>query len=154
MDQLLDEINAKIDAQTVTCEDFNRLIAETVPECVRDRLRRRTIKNATKGHQDDAGHQQLQLPTFGDRLAPRRKPENQQNHGRSKIAHDHSTRTQRREFAEAVDYVIDNIGKEIIAEDLQQYDKEHIQEIATRLLLKPKSPGNWLYKLINMVNNE
>jgi hypothetical protein len=79
LDQALTEVLSKIETQTVTCEDFNRLIertviGETTPEGVRDRLRRRTIKNATDSHQEnETGDQPLcRISTDGcDRSARR-----------------------------------------------------------------------------------
>jgi hypothetical protein len=102
LDQALTEVLSKIETQTVTCEDFNRLIertviGETTPEGVRDRLRRRTIKNATDSHQEnETGEQPLTLPHFDGRVRPKRAPMNQQTHGRSALAHRHSARTQER----------------------------------------------------------
>ena len=95
-DAALAGILKKIDEGTVTCDDFNKLILESTPESIRDRIRRRTIKNTTDSHIDDKGHQQLSLPQFQKRVVPKRKPLHQQNHGRSKIAHAHSARTQKR----------------------------------------------------------
>jgi hypothetical protein len=103
LDQALTEMLSKIDAQTVTCEDFNRfiertVIGETTPESVRDRVRRRTIKNATDSHQEnETGEQPLVLPQLRVRTQPKRAPMNQQSHGRSTLAHRHSARTQERD---------------------------------------------------------
>lgn len=90
-------IFTKITEGTVTADDFNKLIQEAVPECLRDRVRRHTIKNATDSHQEpDTGHQPLDLPTFADRVQPKRERQNSsQMHGRGKLGHRHSTRAQR-----------------------------------------------------------
>ena len=47
---ILDQIIEKIDNKTVTVEDFNRLIKESTPDGVQERIRRRTQVNATKSH--------------------------------------------------------------------------------------------------------
>lgn len=87
----------KIEEGTVTVDDFNKLISEATPEALRDRVRRRTTQNATDGHIDDEGHQKLDLPKFADRVQPKReKADNTQMHGRGKIAHKKSARTQKR----------------------------------------------------------
>lgn len=89
----------KIERRVVLPEDFNNLIAMTIgessPEAVRDRLRRRTLRNETDSHIDnETGHQPLTLPSFQKRVQPKRKPSHQQSHGRSKLGHNHSVRTQ------------------------------------------------------------
>jgi hypothetical protein len=96
----LDVVLKKIEEQKVTVSDFNQLISESTPEAIRDRLRRRTLKSETESHIDNkTGHQGMSLPHFQKRVAPKRKPENQQNHGRSKVANRHSQRTQARQRA-------------------------------------------------------
>lgn len=146
-----DEIFRKIDEGTVTCDDFNRLISESTPESIRDRVRRRTIKNPTDSHQDDDGHQQLQLPQFEKRIAPKRKPLHQQNHGRSNIAHAHSARTQKRtmsrSFDEEINFVKDNIGKPINECDLSNVDKHKLLLLATRMMSMPNVNRDWLSNL-------
>jgi len=152
VDNLLEGILLKIENKTVTVADFNNLLQETAPESARDRVRRRTIANPTDSHIDNAtGHQQLELPTFGDRLAPRRKPVKQQNHGRSAVGRTHSQRTQARSrLAEAVKYVTVNMGKPI-TEDWKKLDKEDILAVTHRLMHKPGVDSTWLRNLMRMV---
>lgn len=88
-----EQIIKKIENKTVTTEDFDRLIAESTPESVQERVRRRTQKNATKSHIDRSGHQPLSAPTFAARVNPKRDPGNQQNHGRGKLGRKHSSAT-------------------------------------------------------------
>ena len=150
-DMNTDEIFRKIDEGTVTCNDFNRLISESTPESIRDRLRRRTIKNTTDSHQDEDGHQQLQLPQFEKRIAPKRKPLHQQNHGRSNIAHAHSARTQKRtmskSFDEEINFVKNNIGKPINECDLLNVNKHRLLSLAIRMMSLPNINRDWLYNL-------
>lgn len=92
------KIYKKIQEGIVTAEDFNQLISEAMPECTRDRVRRRTTKNVTDSHQDSEGHQKLKSPTFADRVQPKReKSSNSQMKGRGKSGHRRSTRTQNRQ---------------------------------------------------------
>ncbi len=159
LDKLLDEVISKINAKTVLCDDFNKLIkirmilAETTPEAVRDRLRRRTIKNPTHSHIDTpTGHQQLKLPKIADRVQPKRMPQNQQNHGRSELAHKKSTRTQRRKSPRLFDHVlkfIENNYKKPVTEDVLNSveDKDNLRLLISKLLTNPQFDRDWLYNL-------
>lgn len=150
-DELLNGILKKIDEGTVTCDDFNRLIKETTPESIRDRVRRRTIKNATSSHIDPEGHQQLKLPQFQKRVAPKRKPINQQNHGRSKIAHVHSARTQRKtmpgKFDEEIQFIVKHIGKNISECDLSNVNRRQLLLVSRKMLTLPNINRDWLLDL-------
>lgn len=168
LDAALEDVTRKIDAGTVTCEDFNGLIAKTIigestPEAIRDRMRRRTLKNATDSHIDnETGHQPLKLPTMAARVQPKRKPLNQQSHGRSSIAHAHSARTQQRtmaaslkeakvpeRFQPALDFIVENLGKELTREVLAEIPcKTHVKALATKLMSRPGTDRDWLYALI------
>lgn len=102
LDGYLKEVTSKIENKTLTCEDLNKLIlrtmiGETTPESIRDRVRRRSIVNATESHIDNkTGHQALSLPSEPKRVLPKREPSNKQSHGIAKAAHKRSTKTQRR----------------------------------------------------------
>lgn len=151
-DKVLNNILQKIDEGTVTCDDFNKLISESTPESIRDRIRRRTLKNATDSHIDKTtGHQQLKLPDFQKRIAPKRKPLHQQNHGRSNIAHAHSARTQKRtmpnKFDEEINFIKDNIGKSLSECDMSRIDKNKLLLIATRMMSLPNINRDWLFSL-------
>ncbi len=157
-DQALQEVLVKIDTNTVTCEDFNKLIGrtmigETTPESVRDRLRRRTIKNSTDSHiEPETGHQHLTLPKMADRVQPRIKPEHQQNHGRARIAHRHSTKTQA--LRPAFEFIIKNHGSTITEEVLSGVgDREILKRVACKLLTDPELDRDWLYKLVRKLDN-
>lgn len=92
-------IYKKIEEKTVTTEDFDRLISESMPESIRNRLRKRINPSdkVAKSHTDNqSGHTRLATPSLAKRVQPKRKPGHQQNHGIAKAAHKHSTKTQRR----------------------------------------------------------
>lgn len=151
IDESLTDIIQKIDTNTVTVDDFNRLIQETTPESIRDRLRRRTIRNTTKSHIDKGGHQQLELPQFQKRVAPKRSPANQQSHGRSNIAHQHSARTQKRtmpnKFDEEVNFIVSNIGKLLSECDFSNVDHRKLLLVSTRMMAIPNINRDWLSML-------
>lgn len=172
LDAALESVVSKIDSGSVTCEDFNGLIAKTMigestPEAIRDRIRRRTIKNSTDSHQDnETGHQPLSAPTLAARVQPKRAPNNQQSHGRAKLAHAHSARTQKRtmaaslreakvpeKFQPALDYLVENIGKDLTTEVLAGIPcKVHVRTLAAKLMSQPGTDRNWLYALIQKLD--
>jgi len=91
---ILEEILKKIDNKTITLEDFNRLIKESTPEGVQEKIRRRVQRNATDSHIDRKGHQPLSAPNMTSRVVPKRKPSNnQKNNGRGDIGRKHSAKT-------------------------------------------------------------
>lgn len=168
LDAALESVVTKIDAGVVTCEDFNGLIAKTMigestPEAIRDRMRRRTLRNPTDSHQDaETGHQPLSGPTMAARVQPKRAPVNQQSHGRSRVAHAHSARTQQKtmaaslreakvpeKFQPALDYIIEHIGKDLTQEVLAEIPcKTHVRALVTKLMSRPGADRDWLYALI------
>jgi hypothetical protein len=154
-DKLLAETLSKIEQGSITVEDFNKLIKETTPASIVDRVRRRTLRNATKSHIDKkSGHQPLSLPNLAKRVSPKRKPANHQNHGRSKIAHDHSTRTQRQNSVqEAIIYVKNNIGKPISECDLSTIDKSILAKVANRMASLKNINRDWLLQLVKQIDN-
>lgn len=152
----------KIDEGTVTVDDFNALISEAMPESSRDRMRRRTLNNVSDSHQDADGHQQLDLPTFGDRIQPKReRANNTQMHGRGKTGHRHSVRTQRRKskasglletvpdrFRASMEFIVDNIGKEVTEDVLAELnDRAAAKAIITKLMSVPDINREWLSNL-------
>lgn len=144
---LLDIILEKIDNKTITCEDIDQLIYESTPESIRDRIRRRTIKNVSHNHSNRDGHQSLSLPEFTKRITPKRKPIHQQNHGRSRLAHAHSTRTQRRnshQYSEEISFVQNNIGKPINECDLSHIDTRKLMLVVTKMMAIPNINRDWL----------
>lgn len=172
LDAALESVVQRIDSGVVTCEDFNGLIAKTMigestPEAIRDRMRRRTIKNPTDSHQDnETGHQPLSGPTMAARVQPKRAPGNQQSHGRARLAHAHSAKTQQKtmaaslreakvpaKFQPALDYLAENIGKELTQEILAEVPcKTHVRALATKLMSRPGTDRDWLYALIQKLD--
>jgi hypothetical protein len=152
-------IYQKITEGTVTADDFNKLIQEATPESVRDRVRRRTSRNETDEHQDgETGHQPLTLPNFSDRVQPKRKPENSsQMHGRGKLGHRHSARTQSKanskvpkRFDEAMSFIQAHIGEscEKYSKDLQLIDDKYaLATLVTKMLSVRNIDRDWLYEL-------
>lgn len=98
--KLEDSILEHIKDRTVTPDHFNALIFESMPESVRNRVRRRinAVGEISKNHTDNkTGHSDTQPPKFAARVQPKRKPVNQQSHGTAKAAQRRSTRTQERD---------------------------------------------------------
>lgn len=147
IDTIYEGVLRKIDNKTITTEDLNLLISETTPESVRDRIRRRTIRNTTKSHIDGGGHQRLKPPQFQKRITPKRKPSNQQNHGRGKLGHRHSTRTQRRNFSEELNFIRDNFGKPIAECDMSTIDYSMMLDLVHKIISLPNVNRDWLYEL-------
>jgi hypothetical protein len=152
-DKLLETVLSKIDNCTITTEDLNNLIRESTPEAIRDRLRRRSIKNATKSHIEHDGDQRLKPPKLADRVSPRRKPPNQQDHGRSEIAHRHSTLTQRRnaKLTEAIAYINENQGKTINISGIQNIAL--MKKIIQAIIDNPNVNKVWLEQLYKAMSD-
>lgn len=152
LDAVLEAVLHKISEKSVTCEDFNNLICkavigETTPESVRDRMRRRVKRTPTASHIDnETGHQQLELPTFADRIQPSIKPEHQQNHGRAKLGHAHSVRTQMQGM---IEFINTNSSKPITEELVETINnKDRMRKLVAKLLIKPNCNRDWLYALL------
>ncbi len=151
LDAALQTLLHKIDSGHVTCEDFNTLIGKTIsestPEAVRDRTRRRTVRNASASHiEPETGHQRLKTPSLAKRVQPKRKPPHQQEHGRGKSGHAHSARTQR--LHAAVEFINKHRGQALSEAILATIpDKPYLKLVATKLLNKPGINRDWLYTL-------
>lgn len=97
-------------------------ILESMPETVRDRVRRRVdaTDDLTTRHRDEDGHDPV--PEFSMRVEPKRQASgNKQMTGAGRMGHRHSTRTQARvpqRFAEALSFIQSHIGEEINKYDL------------------------------------
>ncbi len=158
-DAALNEVIGKIDAGTVTCEDFNglikkTLIGESTPESIRNRVRRHTIRNATDSHiEPETGHQPLEAPNLAARVQPKRQPVNQQNHGRAKQGHRHSVRSQAAavppRFQSAMEYIEKYHGKPLTEDALASIqNKNDLKTLTTKLLLNPRFDRDWLHSLL------
>lgn len=143
-DMLLQSILTKIESKTVTADDFDALIQESMPESVRNRVRRRTILPITKRHVDDDNHQKISLPNLADRVQPKRKPLNTQSHGQAKSGQRHSSRA----VKAAMEFIVSNYNKTITESTLATRDDIRIIDaIITSMLAKPNVNREWLLKL-------
>lgn len=157
IEEAYNKIVEKINAKSVSADDFNnfiKVIKETTPESVRDRIRRRVNRNATDTHIDnETGHQSIDLPSFTKRVAPKRKPENQQNHGRSKIGLKHSQRTQAR--SRLLEYIINNHDSPVTEQTISDIKEiESHRALLSQFLIKDWINKDWLYKVLSMVDND
>lgn len=144
------DIFEKIEKKIVTTDDFNELISEATPESLRDRARRRVMpqQDSVKSHQDtESGHAKLTLPTFNDRIQPKRKPIHKQMNGGGRIGHRHSTREQRTEsrIGSAIGYIKENYGKEIV--DVPVENKLALIAAAKKIMALPNCDREWLNNL-------
>lgn len=142
----------KIQTQTITKEDLEELISESLPSSIRDRVRRRTLVSKTREHLTPEGHQP-KAPDFNDRVTPHRSPSGEQMNGRGSLAHKHSTKTQRRnmrnEIQEAIDFVAENYNKDVIEINV---DKIALKQVINKLLLQESINRDWLIKVKEMCN--
>lgn len=156
----LDAILSKITNGTVTADDFNKLISEATPESARDRIRRRMNhnNNTARSHHDEHGHSRLTLPTMNARVQPKRNRSNrtQMQHG-GRMGHRHSARTQKRTMSrslrEAINFLQNNIGKEINEEMMSNIDRNMVHRVATKLMSKPGINRDWLFDLCNIIGD-
>jgi len=91
-------IESKIVDGQCTVNDFDMLINESLEKAIKDRINSRTVRSPIAKHKDNkTGHNALSTGgiAVGKRIGPFRKPINKMSHGRSKHAHDKSTKTQR-----------------------------------------------------------
>lgn len=93
---ILESVLRKLEEKTATVDDFNELIAESMPESIRKRIQRRVRPDATRHVDNTSGHNRLDpLGKIADRVQPKRKPSHPMKHGRSRKAHRDSTEAQR-----------------------------------------------------------
>jgi uncharacterized sporulation protein YeaH/YhbH (DUF444 family) len=152
-DKLLQSTLRKIDEGIVTRNDFNLLISETTPESIRDRIRRRTIVNPESKHVNKDGHQKLKLPEFNKRVMPKRKPVNQQNHGRSRVAHRHSSKTQAKQYSEEISFIKNNIGKPLTECDYSKCKQDDLSRVVSKMMTIPNINRDWLQELQGILEN-
>lgn len=158
MKESLDQILDKITAKTATAADFNKLIIEATPESARDRVRRRMNHNnsTARSHHDEHGHSSLSLPTFSARVDPKRDRSNntQMQHG-GRAGHRRSARTQKRTMSrslrEAIEFISNNIGKQINEESISGLDLKLVNSLARKLMSKPGINRDWLFTLCNII---
>ena len=143
----------KIEAETVTVDDINRLISESLPSSVVDRVNRRTTRNAGDSHVDNKTGNQPLSPV-PKRPSPKRQPSNKTNpYGRAKQARRKSARTEKRKagkYTEAIEFIDKFIGKS--ADDYGEsfnnlQNKDALFEVTTRLLRDDDVNRDWVWKI-------
>ncbi len=170
-DLTLNEVLGKIDAGTVTCEDLNTLIQKSLTETndasIVDRVRRITSKpiDPLRSHiEPETGHQDLKpIPNIHRNADPKLKPEHPMSHGRSKIGHDHSARTQARKakvkkqtplrFKSSFEFIEKNVGKPLTEEILATVpDKIMLRTLVSRFISRPNVNRDWFYELLQKLS--
>ena len=96
----LNEVLKKIQLETVTIQDFNDLILESMPESIRKRVQRRIRPKNHRVDNTTGQNRTKPMANLADRVQPKRAPEYQQSHGQSKAAHRRSERTQEQNDAD------------------------------------------------------
>ena len=94
-----DSLVKRIAENTVTVDDFNSFIIESLPNSIKARVQRGTVPADRLGIDKRTGHSRLHPmgDGIGARTHPKRTPTaSPKNIGRSKSAHKKSTETQRR----------------------------------------------------------
>lgn len=91
-----DLIVEKIADQSLTLEEFNSFIAESMGGSVVERVRRRTRVGKKNRIDNPTGHSRVKPFDLAGRVHPKKRPIDQMSHGATKQAHEKSTRTQRK----------------------------------------------------------
>jgi hypothetical protein len=143
----------KIEAKTITADDINKLISESLPSSAIDRVSRRTIKNASDSHIDNkTGHQSLS-PVPKEPSPKRRPSDKTKTYGRAKQARKKSARTEKRKagkYTEAIEFIDKFIGKSVddYGESFNNLqNKDALFEVATRLLRDDDVNRDWMWKI-------
>lgn len=126
------DIFQKISEGTVTVDDFNRLISESLPSSTRERSHRtmRASQTSNVAGQDVEGHTAANIRPAA-RLAPQKAGNNDPTKtGRGRAANRRSQRTQARTHMEsAVAFLKAHYGKPILECDLSQVDKDFMLKL-------------------------
>lgn len=132
-------IEKKIEEGTVTVDDFNKLIAESLPSSTRERLQRnsRITQGINTSHQDGIGHNTARMRPDARVKHQRSGNNDPMKTARGKMANRRSQRTQaRKRMAEAIEFLRKNYGKPIIECDLNVDYKDLLLLAATKLAHK------------------
>ena len=89
-----DLIVEKIANQSLTLEEFNSFIAESMGGSVVERVRRRTRVGKKNRIDNPTGHSRVKPFDLAGRVHPKKRPIDQMSHGATKQGHKKSTRTQ------------------------------------------------------------
>lgn len=129
------DIFQKITEGTVTADDFNRLISESLPSSTRERSHRtmRVAQTANTNAQDIEGHAPKIRPAA--RSAHQKAGDNDpMQTARGKAAHRKSQRTQARTHMEAaVAFLKANHSKPVIECDLSKIDRDFMLKLIAAL---------------------
>lgn len=157
-------IISKIENKSVTAEDFNNYISiimnESTPKSTTERVMRKVRNPLRKGHVDNpTGHQRLSLPSFSDRVTPRRETDGSEQMDHDGAAgHKRSTRTQdtmRRKVSEAVDFIIKHQGRPVEECDISSVvNRNTLAKLAVGLAKLPGTDTNWLLELSRKIDED
>jgi len=156
----IDSVLGKIEAKTVTVDDVNRLISESLPSSATDRVNRRTVKSVSDSHVDNKTGDQPLSPV-PKKPSPKRQPSNKtKSYGRGKQARRKSARTEKRKagkYAEAIEFIDKFIGKP--ADDYgESFDnlqnKNALFEVTTRLLRDDDVNRDWVWEIRESISEK
>lgn len=91
-----DLIVEKIADQSLTLEEFNSFIAESMGGSIKERVRRRSRVGIGIGIDNPTGHSRVKPFDLAGRVHPKKRPIDQMNNGATSQGHNQSTKTQRR----------------------------------------------------------
>jgi hypothetical protein len=156
----------KIEEKTITVDDINRLISESLPSSAVDRVNRRTIRNSSDSHIDNKTGDQPLSPV-PKRPSPERQPSDRTKlYGRAKQGRRKSAKTNKREarrnpdkFTEAVEFINKFVNKP--ANDYNEslsniQNKNALFKIITRLLRNDNININrdWVWEIRESIKLE
>ena len=143
----------KIEAKTITVGDINKLISESLPSSVVDRVNRRTTRNPDDSHVDNKTGNQPLSPV-PKRPGPKRQPSNKtKSYGRAKQARRKSARTEKRKagkYTEVIEFINKFIGTSVddYGESFNNLqNKDALFEVTTRLLRDDDVNRDWMWEI-------
>ena len=166
-----ESITNKIKTGSVTIDDFNKFINESLGSSIISRVRERTRVDVGSSHVDNKTGQQS-LDPVPKSATPKRKPSNRSKlNGRGRQARRRSARTEKQKaknkdaaesinkYNEATQFINDNINKSIkeCVDDLNNVnDKESLRVLLTRMLCDNSWGGSsantdWVYDICNLI---
>lgn len=120
-----DSLVKRIAENTVTVDDFNSFIIESLPSSIKARVQRGTVPADGLGIDKRTGHSRLHPmgDGIGARTHPKRTPTaSPKNIGRSESAHKKSTKTQRRKAGRIAEGRLDELLNMMEESDLTLED--------------------------------
>ncbi len=146
MTMTFDEIQAVIEDGSITVDILNKFIQESLAKSAIERVHRRT-------RQPRSGPKGISM--IG-RVVPKKTGDSNPNknrgsrnfRGSEKEKQDEWKRKHPEKFSEAIDFIINNNGKEISLESVN--DKKALKDVIAKLLISDhKLSQDWLYKVYN-----